>query len=176
MKNLKDMFMGFRNITVLLLLLSLPASVSASETATSAAACELIERVIPQQANHFVVETIPADHGHDVFEIESRDGKIVLRGDNGVAIASALNWYLKYDCHCQISWCGDNLDLPNPPPVVNEKVRRVTSCEHRVYLNYCTFSYTMAWWDWARWQREIDWMALHGINMPLAVTGQEAVW
>ena len=34
----------------------------------------------------------------------------------------------------------------------------------------------MAWWDWPQWERMIDWMALHGINMPLAVTGQEAVW
>ena len=34
----------------------------------------------------------------------------------------------------------------------------------------------MAWWDWDEWQRMIDWMALKGINTPLAVTGQEAVW
>ena len=34
----------------------------------------------------------------------------------------------------------------------------------------------MAGWDWERWEREIDWMALNGINMPLSVTGQEAVW
>jgi alpha-N-acetylglucosaminidase len=34
----------------------------------------------------------------------------------------------------------------------------------------------MAWWDWERWQKEIDWMALNGINMPLAITGEEAVW
>jgi len=34
----------------------------------------------------------------------------------------------------------------------------------------------MAWWDWARWEREIDWMAMNGINLPLSVTGQEAVW
>ena len=34
----------------------------------------------------------------------------------------------------------------------------------------------MAWWDWAEWERMIDWMALKGINLPLAVTGQEAVW
>lgn len=34
----------------------------------------------------------------------------------------------------------------------------------------------MPWWHWDRWQREIDWMAMHGINMPLAVTGQQAVW
>jgi hypothetical protein len=47
---------------------------------------------------------------------------------------------------------------------------------YRQYFNYCTFSYTAAWWHWERWQREIDWMAMHGVNMPLAITGQEAVW
>ncbi|WP_431216904.1 alpha-N-acetylglucosaminidase TIM-barrel domain-containing protein [Puia sp. P3] len=34
----------------------------------------------------------------------------------------------------------------------------------------------MSWWDWDRWQQEIDWMALHGINMPLAITGEEYTW
>ena len=34
----------------------------------------------------------------------------------------------------------------------------------------------MAFWDWARWERELDWMAVQGINMPLAFTGQEFVW
>lgn len=34
----------------------------------------------------------------------------------------------------------------------------------------------MAWWDFERWQQEVDWMALNGINLPLAFTGQEYVW
>lgn len=33
-------------------------------------------------------------------------------------------------------------------------------------------SYSMAYWDWDRWEAEIDWMALHGINLPLAFTGK----
>lgn len=32
------------------------------------------------------------------------------------------------------------------------------------------------WWDWARWEQEIDWMALNGINLALAWSGQEAIW
>lgn len=32
------------------------------------------------------------------------------------------------------------------------------------------------WWTWERWEKEIDWMALQGINLPLAFTGQEAIW
>lgn len=34
----------------------------------------------------------------------------------------------------------------------------------------------MAFWQWDRWEQEIDWMALHGINLPLAFVGQEAIF
>eukprot|EP00301_Raphidiophrys_heterophryoidea_P004159 c11825_g1_i2.p1 GENE.c11825_g1_i2~~c11825_g1_i2.p1 ORF type:complete len:766 (+),score=152.94 c11825_g1_i2:55-2352(+) len=47
---------------------------------------------------------------------------------------------------------------------------------YRYYLNTCTHSYTMVWWDWDRWEKEIDWMALSGMNMMLAFTGQEYIW
>jgi len=46
----------------------------------------------------------------------------------------------------------------------------------RYYQNVCTTSYSFVWWDWPRWRREIDWMALNGINLALAFTGQEAIW
>ncbi|MBQ2298751.1 MAG: alpha-N-acetylglucosaminidase, partial [Bacteroidaceae bacterium] len=46
----------------------------------------------------------------------------------------------------------------------------------RYYLNYCTFSYSMSVWTWERWEQEIDWMALHGINMPLQIVGLDVVW
>lgn len=138
---------------------------------------ELLKRILPDKASLFLVAIIPAINGHDIFEIESStNGKIVLRGNNAISIASAFNWYLKYYAHCEISWDGDNLMLPTPLPVVKETVRKVSPYRHRIYLNYCTFSYSMPWWNWSRWQREIDWMAMHGVNMPLAVTGQEAVW
>jgi alpha-N-acetylglucosaminidase len=137
---------------------------------------DLIRRIIPGQADQFQTQHIDADHGKDVFEIQTVGDHIVLRGNNGVSIASALNWYLKYSCHCQMSWCGDNLNLPNPLPKLEKPIRIVSPYPDRVAFNFCTFSYTMAWWDWDRWQREIDWMAMHGVNMPLAITGHEAVW
>lgn len=34
----------------------------------------------------------------------------------------------------------------------------------------------MAFWDWERWEKEIDWMALHGINLPLSIVGADCVW
>jgi alpha-N-acetylglucosaminidase len=140
------------------------------------AARGVVGRIVPEHAHHFVLEEIAAENGSDIFEIESRDGKVVLRGSNGVAICSALNWYLKYYCNAHFSWNGTNLNLPETLPVVDEKVRQVSPYKHRYFFNYCCFGYSMAWWDWPQWERMIDWMALNGINMPLAVTGQEAVW
>ena len=85
-------------------------------------------------------------------------------------------WYLKYVCHCQLSFNGDQLNLPEQLPLVNETIRQVSPFQYRYCFNFCAFSYTLAWWDWPQWERMIDWMALHGINMPLSVTGQEAIW
>ncbi len=141
------------------------------------AAEAFVRRVVGDKASAaFIVESIPAVGGKDVYELESRRGKIVLRGSNGLSVGSALNEYLRSYCHSYLSWDGVDLRLPAILPVVGSRVRRVTPYQYRYYLNYCTFNYSMAWWDWDRWQREIDWMTLNGINMPLAVTGEEAVW
>ncbi len=135
----------------------------------------LIHRILPAQADHFIVEPL-APANRDSFEIDSRGSRIVLRGNNGVSIASALYFYLTEFCHCQITWNGVNLRLPSPLPAVPGPIRKGTPYEDRYYLNYCTFNYSMSWWDWDRWEKEIDWMALHGINMPLAITGEEYTW
>jgi len=136
----------------------------------------LLERVIPGKANLFVIEPINADNGKDTFQVSSRNGKIVLSGNNGVSIASALYYYLNEYCHCQITWNGVNLNLPAKLPHLPSKIKKSSPYEYRYYLNYCTYNYSMSWWDWQRWEKEIDWMALHGINMPLALTGEEYVW
>jgi alpha-N-acetylglucosaminidase len=146
-----------------------------SETPERSAVEGILKRWLPDAAQHFTLESLVSDDGLDVFEIESVGDKVVLRGSTGVAQASALNWYLKYFCNCHISWDSPQLNLPQPLPRAT-KVRMSTPYPYRYYFNYCTFSYSMPFWDWERWEREIDWMALNGINAPLSVTGQEAIW
>lgn len=46
----------------------------------------------------------------------------------------------------------------------------------RYYQNVCTPGYSFVWWQWPDWERHIDWMALNGVNLPLAFTGQEEIW
>ncbi len=164
---------------VLKLLLSLvvfhhPAVAGAGPVEEVAAA--LVSRAVPGKESHFICEVIPDEDGRDVFEIESGGGKVFLRGNNAVSIGSALNWYLKYHCDSDISWCGDQVELKEPIPAVVAKVRKVSPHIYRYTFNYCTYGYTMAFWDWPRWERELDLMALHGINTPLLATGAEVVY
>ncbi|WP_238989321.1 alpha-N-acetylglucosaminidase [Mucilaginibacter terrigena] len=152
------------------------ASQSGSDDLNKEASYNLIKRVLPAYADHFVVEYAAKENDKDVFELESKGDKIILRGNNGISVASALNYWLKNLAHCDISWNGTNLAIPSPFPTVPQKVHKVTPHEYRYYFNVCTFTYTATWWDWDRWQWEIDFMAMNGVNMPLSFTGQEALW
>jgi alpha-N-acetylglucosaminidase len=163
-----------RYVLIVCLVFSIAAKVSAQFNTQSSYG--LIKRVLPNHAQYFTVQKLANDTAKDAFEIESLKGEIILRGNNGVAVASALYYYLTQYCHCQITWNGTNLKLPRVLPVLTAKVHKTTPYEYRYYLNYCTYNYSMSWWDWKRWEKEIDWMALHGINMPLALTGQEYTW
>ncbi|HTM30410.1 MAG TPA: alpha-N-acetylglucosaminidase [Vicinamibacterales bacterium] len=163
-------------ITSLALTMLLAAApVPRAAKADLAAAKALVARVVPGNAGSFVVAQIPDSAGHDVFEVESRSGKIVLRGSSGVAIASALNWYLENVAGVNVANPLVPIHLKAVRPVAHA-VHVVTPYTYRYFFNYCTFSYSMAWWGWDDWQRMIDWMALKGINLPLAATGQEGTW
>lgn len=134
----------------------------------------LLERVCPGSSRRFIFEQ--TDTPDEFFEISAENGKPVIKGNSAVNIASGLNWYLKYYTGIHLSWNMMTADLPDVLPLPSRPERHVTDAAQRYYLNYCTHSYSMAFWDWERWQKEIDWMALHGINMPLAITGTDVVW
>ncbi|MBN8457487.1 MAG: alpha-N-acetylglucosaminidase C-terminal domain-containing protein [Verrucomicrobia bacterium] len=140
------------------------------------ASAGLIARLLPQHADRFIVEFVTPDNGMDVFEIEGRGEKVVLRGNSSVSVASALNRYLTDFCRCHVSRNGDQLALPVPLPLVAAKLRVVSPHRVRFFYNPCTFGYTSAWWDWSQWEREIDMLALHGVNVAQVIPGTEEVF
>ncbi|MDE3127319.1 MAG: alpha-N-acetylglucosaminidase, partial [Gemmatimonadota bacterium] len=160
----------------LVLGLAAPAAAQTPRPVDLAAARALIARVVPRSAGRFDVAAIPTAGGRDVFEVASVGDRIALRGSSGVAIASALDWYLEHVAGVNVSLPAEPITLPAPLPRVPSPVRVTTPYRLRYFFNYCTFSYSMAWWDWHQWQSMIDWMALKGINAPLAITGEEGVW
>ena len=135
---------------------------------------ELLERIDKGASKKFKIEL--RQSANDFFELDQAGGKVVVRGNSWVNIATGINWYLKYNCGIHLTWGNMKAQLPAALPKVKAKERHETNMKMRYCFNYCTFSYSMAFWDWQRWQEEIDWMALHGVNMPLAIVGTECVW
>lgn len=137
---------------------------------------ELAKRVLGNFAKNIKFEKGDAD-SVDYFSVKSVSGKVVIVGNNANSMAMGLNYYLKNYCLTTVSWYKDDkLTLPETLPLPDSVVTVKAIVPNRFFLNYCTFGYTMPWWKWSDWEHFIDWMALNGINMPLAITGQEAIW
>ncbi len=165
-------------LLVLVLAFSLSASATKSQTEIAEA---LARRILGDKASEFVFKQIPdvkKGKSKDIFSIDNNgDGKIIIGGNNANSMAVGLNYYLKNIAGTTVSWYKDDaVYIPENFPPVTEKIEVKAIVPDRFFLNYCTFGYTMPWWKWADWERFIDWMALNGVNMPLAITGQEAVW
>ena len=136
----------------------------------------LLDRIDKGASKKFELVIQKTEEGNDFFELDQNKDKVVVRGNNYVSLATGINWYLKYYAGIHLTWNNMHAKLPSLLPVVQKKERHTTNMKYRYYLNYCTFSYSMAFWDWTRWEEEIDWMALHGINLPLDIVGTDVVW
>jgi alpha-N-acetylglucosaminidase len=138
---------------------------------------KLIERVLPGHSTNFDLQVIASANGHDIFEVDKSKNTIVLRGNSSVSLATAFNTYLTEVALVSYSWEADRpLKIDRTLPLPQVKIRRICSVNERFFNNTCTFGYTFPYWDWQKWERFIDWMAMNGINRPLMQAGQEAVW
>jgi len=137
----------------------------------------LLERIAPQYRDKIVFKKVKQESKTGFYELLNHEGKLLIKANNANSMAVGLNYFLKNYCHVHISWFADNkIVLPDDFPVLASPVRNEARVEKRFFLNYCTFGYTMPWWKWKDWEHFIDWMALNGVNLPLAITGQEKVW
>lgn len=143
------------------------------------AICDLLDRIGGAgSSKKFITildETLLSD-GKDRFIIGNKKGKPYVQGSSLSAISAGINWYLNHDAHINISWSQLTADIVHTNLPKATPVEKTCDALYRYYLNYCTFGYSMTTWTWERWQKEIDWMALHGINMPLQIVGIEKVW
>lgn len=151
-----------------------------AETTNPAVVSALIDRIGGQNAStrfETVVDPSLSTSGKDVFVITSSNGKPCIKGSSVIAVTTGLNWYLNHHAHINLAWncLTTNLNAANLPVPTGEE-RHECTVDNRYYLNYCTYSYSCAMWTEERWMQEIDWMALHGINMPLMLVGLDVIW
>jgi alpha-N-acetylglucosaminidase len=154
-------------------LLGLAAVPTLAAAEPTRAAHGVLERLIGRRAKHFRLQVTP---GADAtYAYDARGGQVTVTGSTPIATLRGAYAYLGDLGLAHTSWEGQRVALPARLP--DGHSGPVTSpFRQRVYMNTCTFGYTTPFWDWPRWRREIDWMALHGIDMPLAMEGQEWVW
>ncbi len=112
--------------------------------------------------------------GGAAYRTEVKDGRLHLAGSDGVALCKGFYDFVTTHGMGIASWSGNRFAPPATLPE-GDVLARSSSVPHRYYLNVVTFGYSTACWDWARWEQEIDWMALHGIDMPLALHATEAI-
>ena len=113
---------------------------------------------------------------YDYFEISALNGKVHIKGNEGVSITMGINHYLKNFCNVHVSQVGDQVNMPDSIVLPTETVRQETKAKVRYAYNYCTLSYSMAFYGENEWREELDWLALNGANVVLDATAQEEVW
>ncbi|CAF2332971.1 unnamed protein product [Rotaria sp. Silwood2] len=88
-----------------------------------------------------------------------------------------FNYYLKYVAQSSFYWSGKNIQLPRSSIIpLSTPIQIVVNDFFRWYGNPCTFSYSAVFWNFSRWEKEIDWMAMNGINLVYATTGMEYIF
>lgn len=160
---------------ILLLFTALLSVISFAQTKEEHAAAELLKRIAPSFSNN--IDFKQSESPNDFYQLTTNNGKLVIIANNANSMAVGLNDFLKNDCNVSVSWyLNDRIVLPKQFPTIRTTEKIHARVKNRFFLNYCTFGYTMTWWKWDDWERFIDWMALNGVNLPLAITGQEKVW
>lgn len=118
---------------------------------------------------------LPKQNGCDQY-ITSVDanGILHIQASSPVAACRAFYSYTRNHGYGSLQWSGKRVAFPHRLPA-EEPVMVVSPFRHHFYYNVVTYGYTLPYWDWKRWEQELDWMALHGVDMPLALVANEAI-
>ena len=137
----------------------------------------IVERLLgASYKSWFVFEKCIDDLAGDHYAVTTENGKTRIEGNNGSAMAVGLNAYLKKYCGVHISQQTANVTMPAVMPVIDGSLTGSSPYEVRYAYNYCTLSYTMPFYGYDDWQRELDYLALSGVNVILDTTATEALW
>lgn len=159
-----------RRILLLLMLIGMVTGRAYADTIG-----DMLGRILPTKGDADKFEYRITGSETQQFTLSCDGKKVKVSGSDPIAVATGINWYLQHYAGIDISWNATTGTLPSTLPVCAPETH-TASVDWRYYLNFCTYSYSMSFWNWTRWQQELDWMALHGVNMPLAITGMECVW
>jgi alpha-N-acetylglucosaminidase len=136
---------------------------------------DVLGRLLGDRAAQFELDAMDADAGRERFRISNAHGHIKVEGSTPSALLFGVNWYLKYVAHVQISTNGTRLGPSRAWPLPAAAIEGETPYAYRYALNENIDGYTAPYWSWARWEHEIDVLALSGINAMIVERGMDTV-
>ncbi|MFM2287099.1 MAG: hypothetical protein RL684_242 [Pseudomonadota bacterium] len=160
-----------------------PSSVAAPAAAPPRgelhAARAVLERVMPHLARQLRLELsarVPRGPAGDGLRIWGSAGEIHVRAATVPTLLYGVTHYLRNVAGLDISTNGSQLGaagLVLPAPAA--PIELAAPYRWRYALNENTDGYSTPYWDEARWQREIDLLALSGINAMLLERGMDTI-
>lgn len=160
----------------LFLLLPFALSVNLAAQGSIAAARSVIAREMPHLAPQIHLSLVAGDYQGkpDGFRVTGSKGNIHVEAATVPTLLFGVNWYLKYVAHLNVSTNGSQLGSASLKlPGVDAPIVHPALYPFRYALNENTDGYTTPYWDFARWQHEIDILALSGFNAILIQRGND---
>ncbi|MFC9622016.1 alpha-N-acetylglucosaminidase [Streptomyces sp. NPDC056930] len=136
-----------------------------------------LRRLLPRHAGQFDLVPVSRPASGDYFTVSGTTGHVRVQGTSPAVLLSGVNWYLKYTAEVDIGWPGDSTSkLPKRLPAPAGTVRQDASVPHRFALNDTDDGYSGAYRNWASYEKQIDVLALHGVNEVFVQMGADAVY
>jgi alpha-N-acetylglucosaminidase len=118
------------------------------------------------------------------FSLWQNGTSVAITASSMSELTYGIGYYVRFSCGLTVGWrhgggshthsdqwpCHGSHGSQPLTPLMRERTVPYTYED-----NVCTHSYSYVWYDEAEWVAHIDWMALQGVNVFLALTGQEEV-
>ena len=134
----------------------------------------VIKRTFGSIPSNVKFEYVQTADSCDFYSLQVEDDVLTVKGSSQVAMCKGFHDYILDKGYGIASWSCNRLDFPSELEDMEETIVR-SPYEKHLFFNVCTFGYTAPFWDWNRWEKEVDWLALHGFDMPLNPIAYEAV-
>ncbi|MFF4172208.1 alpha-N-acetylglucosaminidase [Streptomyces sp. NPDC001744] len=136
-----------------------------------------LERLLATRARQFTLVPVERPDSGDYFTLSGKAGRIEIRGTSPATLLAGAGWYLERVAGVDVGWPGDSLGrLPATLPGVTGALTRSANVPHRYALNDTDEGYSGAYRDFDAYRRDIDLMALHGVNEVFVPTGTDHVY
>lgn len=146
-----------------------------AKTLPEGASYRLLHRWIGDRALDFEVILEPGQGNYEYAIMEIRDSTPTVRGNSVSAVNKGIAKLLRKLQSANFTWEGSRISLPvvwpktAPDTITSDIPLRWNGS---VWQN----TYESTFWEWDRWEKELDLMAFNGVNVVLLTEGTELVW